>query len=139
MTFTTNINLSFNGQCEEAFTLYAECFGGRIVSLFTYGGSPMANQAPPEWAGKVMHATVAIGDGVLTGADVPPPTYAEPQGFEIMVGTSDLEFVERVFDTLAANGTVRFPLQQTFWAVRFGVVVDRFGIPWSINCEEATV
>lgn len=135
MTFTTNINLSFNGQCEEAFTLYAECFGGRIVSLFRYGGSPLADQVPPEWAGKVMHASLAIGDDIITGADV--TTYIAPQAFEIMVGTSDLEFAERVFQTLATNGTVRFPFQQTFWAIRFGVLVDRFGIPWSINCEDA--
>lgn len=84
-----------------------------------------------------MHATLAIGDTLITGSDVPPGGYAEPQGFETMIGPDDPGDAERVFQALSENGTIKMPIQQTFWSVRFGVLVDQFGIPWSINCEKS--
>jgi PhnB protein len=63
--------------------------------------------------------------------------YEPPRGFAITLGLSDPAEAERLFDALAENGTVTVPLQETFWALRFGSVIDRFGIPWSINCEKA--
>lgn len=133
-----NTYLSFNGQCEEAFTFYANVLGGRVVSMFKYAGSPMAEQAPREWQDKVMHATLMVGDNVLMGADPPPGSGHEaPRGFQISVNTSKVEEAERVFQALAAQGKVVVPLEKTFWALRFGMLVDRFGIPWMVNCEEA--
>ena len=137
MKLTANINLAFDGRCEAAFRFYERCLGGRIVSLFTWGNSPMADQAPPGWAEKVMHASLAIGDTLITGSDVPPAQYVQPQGFEVMIGTADPSAAERVFHALAENGTVKWPIQETFWAIRFGVLVDQFGIPWSVNCEQS--
>jgi PhnB protein len=126
-----SINLSFDGHCEDAFRFYERCLGGTITMLLTWGESPMAGSAPPEWGGKILHATLKIGDVVLTGADV--PAYVPPQGFAIHLGLTDLAEAERIYTALA-DGTVRVPLQETFWALRFGEVTDRFGIPWGINC-----
>ena len=137
MKLDPHISLAFNGHCEAAFKFYERCLGGRIINVFTWGDSPMANEAPPGWAAKVMHATLAIGATVITGSDVPPAHYVQPQGFEIMIRTDDARDAERTFHELAENGTVKMPIQQTFWSVRFGVLVDRFGIPWSINCEQS--
>jgi PhnB protein len=62
--------------------------------------------------------------------------YQKPQGFSLQLNLSDPVEAERIFKALAENGTVQMPLQETFWALRFGVLVDQFGIPWLINCEK---
>ena len=137
MKLNPQLSLAFNGQCEAAFTFYERCLGGRIVSMFTWGNSPMASEAPPGWAGKVMHATLAIGDIVIAGSDVPPAQYERPQGFAVLLGVEDPGESERIFHALAENGTVTMPIQETFWAVRFGALLDQFNIPWSVNCENS--
>ena len=131
-----NPYLSFNGQCETAFKFYQRCLGGEIVAMFTYAGSPMAEQTPPEWQNKIMHARLVVDDKVLMGSDAPPDRYDGTKGFSVTIGVDDPAEAERVFSALSANGTVQMPLQQTFWAVRFGMFVDQFGIPWMINCEQ---
>jgi len=113
------------------------CFGGTIVTMLTYGKSPMAEQVPPRWREKILHATLTVGDNVLMGADPVPEQYEQPKGFAVLLGIDDPVDAERIFHALAENGAVQMPLQKTFWSVRFGVVVDQFGIPWAINCEQA--
>ena len=127
--------LSFKGDCEAAFTLYAECLGGQLGAIFRYGGSPMADQAPADWQDKVMHAGLTIGTLVLMGGDVPPDRYEEPTGFSLSIQLKDPAEAERMFHELATGGRVTMPLEKTFWAERFGMLTDRFGIPWMINCE----
>jgi PhnB protein len=126
-------HLSFNGQCEEAFRLYKECLAGQITLMLTYGGSPMAD-ANPELAEKIVHATLKVGDQVITGADVPPNRYERPQGFAVQLNIDNADEAERVFNAFAEGGTVLVALRKTFWADRYGVVTDRFGTPWEINC-----
>jgi PhnB protein len=135
-TMKLNPHLSFGGQCEAAFQFYERCLGGKILTMLTYGNSPMAEQVPPEWRGKILHATLTVGDNVLVGADVLPEQYEPPKGFQVLLGMDDPVEAERIFQALAENGTVQMPLQKTFWAVRFGVLVDQFGVPWEINCEQ---
>ncbi len=133
-----NPYLLFNGQCEEAFKFYAKCLGGKIESLSTFGGSPMAKQMPTEWHGKVMHASLRFGDGlILMGSDPPPGRYEKPQGFSASLTVKDPEETERIFNELAENATVTMTIQKTFWSARFGMLVDQFGIPWILNCEQA--
>ena len=132
-----NPHLHFNGQCEAAFRFYERCFGGQCVTMLTYRDSPMAEQVPPEWREKIAHATLTAGDLVLMGADVLPEQYERPKGFAVMLGMDDPVEAERIYHALAENGTVQMPLQKTFWAVAFAVLVDQFGIPWEINCEQA--
>jgi PhnB protein len=130
-------HLTFCGQCEEAFGFYERLLGGKIVTMLTYGNSPMADQVSPEWRGKIVHASLTVVDRVLTGADVLPEQYERPQGFYVLLGIDEPADAERVFRALAESGVVRMPIQQTFWSVRFGVLVDRFGIPWEISCGQA--
>jgi PhnB protein len=136
MKLTPQLYLSFSGQCEEAFRFYEQHLGARIDGLFRFAGSPMAGHAPPDWGEKVMHATIAIGDTVIAGADAPSSQYERPQGFQILLGLDEPAAAERIFHALAEGGRVIMPLQETFWAVRFGALVDRFGVPWGINCEQ---
>ena len=137
MTTTPRLNayLSFKGDCEAAFRAYAQCFGGTVGELFRYGGSPMEDQVPPDWANKVMHGSVTICGQVLMGADTVPAQYEAPRGISLALHIKGAAEAERIFDELAVDGTNVVPMEKTFWAERFGVVVDRFGITWSINCE----
>ena len=129
--------LVFNGQCEEAFRFYEKHLGGKISFMMTFADSPMADQAPPGWEKKIMHVTLTLGDHVLQGSDAPPEQYHKPQGFTLSLGTSDAAEAERIFKVLEDKGAVGMPLQETFWALRFGMVTDQFGVPWMINCEKA--
>jgi PhnB protein len=132
-----NPYLLFNGQCEAAFRFYERCLGGKIVAMMPHAGTPAEGQVPPEWRDKIIHARLVVGDQVLMGSDAPRDHFEKPQGFSVTLGIDNPVEAERLFNALAENGTVRMPIQQTFWAERFGMLVDRFGIPWMINCEKS--
>lgn len=127
--------LSFKGECEEAFKFYERCLGSQIGPIFRYAGTPMADQVPADWSDKVMHGSMTIGDQTLLGADVAPDQYEEPKGFSLTLEIKSGADAERIFNELAEGGRVVAPLEKTFWAARFGMLVDRFGIPWIINCD----
>jgi len=129
-------NLTFNGQCEAAFRLYEECLGGKTIFKMTYEEMPAALGAPPDWRNKIGHATFALGETRFYGTDALPGSYQKPQGFVLQLDLSDPAQAERIFNALSKNGTVQMPLQETFWAHRFAVLTDQFGIPWTINCEK---
>ena len=133
-----NVHLNFSGQCEEAFERYRGILGGKISIMMTYGESPMANQVGAEWQKKIMHVSLETEDQTLMGADVPPDRYQKPQGFDIAVRVSDPAEAERVFKALVEGGVVQMPLQETFWSHRFGMLVDRYGIPWMVNCGKTS-
>ena len=132
-----NPHLHFNGECEAAFKFYEQCLGGKITFMMPHEGTPVGDQVPGAWRKKILHASLKVGDDVLMGADSPPDHYQKPQGFSVTLGMQDPAEAERIFHALAENGTVQMPLQETFWAARFGMLIDRFGIPWMINCEQA--
>lgn len=129
-----NPHLAFNGQCEAAFKFYEKCLGGKIVMMMKYGDSPMAAQTSPAMHGKIVHASFALDGDRLTGADVLGENYRKPQGFSVLLNIEGATEADRIFKTLAENGTVQVPVQETFWAQRFGMWVDQFGTPWTINC-----
>jgi PhnB protein len=132
---TLNPYLFFNGNCEEAFKFYERALDAKIDAMMTHEGTPMADQTPPGWQKKIMHARILVNGIPLMGSDSPPDSYKTPQGFSISIAIKDASEAERVFKALAENGTVQMPLQETFWALRFGMLIDRFGIPWMINCD----
>jgi PhnB protein len=130
-------HLHFDGDCEAAFQMYERCFGGKIEVMMTFAGTPAESQIPAEWRNKILHATLRLAGGVLMGTDTPPGRYEKPQGFSVSLQFQDTAEAERAFNALADSGKIRMPLQQTFWSARFGMLVDRFGIPWMVNCEQA--
>jgi PhnB protein len=132
-----NPYLVFNGQCEAAFKFYEKCLGGKIEGMMTHGESPMSQQVPAEWRSKIIHARMTLGGIPLMGSDAPPDHYQQPQGFSVSLTVKDPAEAERVFQDLAQNGKVQMPIQKTFWSIRFGMLVDQFGIPWMVNCEQA--
>jgi len=130
-----NPYLSFGGDCEAAFKFYEESLDGKLGEIFRYAGTPVSEQVPADWQNKVMHGSMTIGEQVLMGADIAPDRYEKPQGFSLSLQIKSATHSERIFQLLAKDGTVVMPLQKTFWAARFGMLVDRFSIPWMINCE----
>jgi PhnB protein len=138
MKLNLNISLVFNGQCEAAFRFYERCLNGTITFMLTWGNSPMAADAPADWGTKIYHSTLKIGDAAITGGDFPPDRYEQPQGFSFVLQMDDPIAAESIFQALSESGRIGMPLQETFWAGRFGVVKDQFGITWTINCERAT-
>lgn len=128
-------HLTFCGDCEEAFRFYERLFGGKLAML-SYGSSPAASTVPEGWRSKIVHATLVLTDGNrLLGADVIREHFERPQGFYVLAALRDATEAQRVFEALADGGSVRMPLQKTFWSPSFGAVVDRFGIPWEITVE----
>src|SRR5262245_35181171 len=128
-------SLNFKGQCEAAFKFYEQCLGGQVGTIFRYAGTPLAHQVPADWQDKIMHGSVTVAGQVLMGGDVAPDRYEEPKGFSLSLQMKSAANAERIFNDLAKGGRVLVPLEKTFWAERFGMVVDQFGIPWMINCE----
>ena len=128
-------HLHFNGNCREAFDFYARTFGGRIAFAMTYGESPAAAQTPPEVRNQIIHARLEFAGQSLAGCDAPGERFQRPQGFNVLVSIDEPGEAERIFSALAQEGSIGMPFAQTFWAYRFGMCTDRFGIPWMINCE----
>jgi len=131
-----NPYLHFNGNCEEAFRFYERCLGAKIVAMIPHEGTPAAEHVPAEWRSKIMHASLEAGDTRLMGSDVPPDHYQPVRGVSVAVALSDTGEGEKIFNALAENGTVQMPFQKTFWSPGFGMLVDQFGIPWMINCDQ---
>lgn len=131
-----NPYLNFNGDCKEAFTFYAKTLGGNIEAMMPHAGTPAAEHAPPEWQDKILHARLTVGDQILMASDAPPGRYQAPQGLYVSLNIAEPAEAERIFQAFAEKGTVQMPLQETFWALRFGMVVDSFGTPWMINCDQ---
>ena len=134
MQFTPYLN--FDGDCQEAFTFYEQILGGKIVAMFTHGNTPAAGSVSAEWQDKIMHARLRVGDAELMGSDSPPEYFSEPQGLRVSLNLEEPAEADRIFHVLSEGGTVLMPIQETFWALRFAMFTDRFGIPWMINCEK---
>jgi len=134
-----NVHLHFSEDCEEAFKFYEKVLGGKIEGLFRYQDAPPeAQNAPPDWRNKVMHASMTIGDQVLMGMDAPPGRFQKPEGFHVNVSVKNVDEGKRVFEALSEKGNVVMKFGPTFWSAGFAMFVDRFGTPWMINVQQAS-
>jgi PhnB protein len=132
-----NPYLMFNGNCAEALKFYEQALGAKIEFSMPFEGSPACDTVPADWAQKILHATISIGDTKVMASDAPPGHYQAPQGISVSLSLQDAAKGEEVFNALSENGQVQMPFQPTFWAAGFGMCVDRFGIPWMVNVEQA--
>jgi PhnB protein len=131
-----NPYLTFNGQCEEALNFYGKVLGGKIVMMIKTGDTPMKDKMPPTMIDKIMHGRIDVGGTLLMGSDAMVGHFDQPQGFSVSLVFPDTAEAERVFDALSDGAKITMPIQETFWALRFGTLIDRFGTPWMINCEK---
>jgi PhnB protein len=131
-----NPYLNFNGTCEAAFNFYQKCLGGEIVAMIRNSDTPAGAQAPADRQSKIMHARLIAQGQVLMGSDTPDAHYSVPKGFAVSISVAEPDEADRIFGALSEGGSVHMPIQETFWAIRFGMFVDQFGIPWMVNCEK---
>jgi len=127
--------LSFNGECEAAFRFYEKGLGGKIPMKMRYADAPPEVPRTPETARRIMHVRLQVGDRLLMGADAPPQFFSKPQGFSVSIMIDDPAEADRIFAQLGDAGKIMMPIAPTFWAQRFGMLIDKFGIPWMVNCE----
>jgi PhnB protein len=129
--------LAFNGNCAEAVRFYERVLGGKLEVLMSGADSPMAAQMPKEFADRIVHARLVLpGGGVLYAGDAPANMpYEGIKGVSITLNYETAAQAGRVFDALAAGGTVTMAMQPAFWAKAWGMLVDRFGTPWIVNGE----
>lgn len=130
-----NPYLFYQDNCEAAFSFYARVLGGKIDAMMRISDAPPDMPAAPGREKTIMHARMSLPDGgVLMASDVQGEHFNKPQGFSISLTVADLSEAERKFSALADGGTVTMPFSKTFWAKGFGMCVDKFGIPWMVNC-----
>jgi PhnB protein len=128
-----NTYVNFNGKCAEAFRYYEKHLGATIGMMMTHGQAPNQTRVNPDWRDAVLHARISIGGTELMAADIP---HAEPmRSAYLTLGMDSDSEAERVFVALADGGKVLMPIEETFFASRFGQVRDRFGMNWMIVHE----
>jgi PhnB protein len=131
-----NPYLTFNGNCETAFKFYEKVLDGKILAMMPHEGTPAAGHVPAEWRKKIIHARMTIGGQLLMASDAPPDHNEPMKGFSVNITVKDPAEADRIFAALSEGGTVKMAIQETFWAVRFGMLTDQFGTPWMVNCEK---
>ena len=132
-----NNYLIFNGKAEAAFRFYEQCLRGKITNMMRFGEAPGSENMPPENRDWLIHVRLEIGDQVLMASDCPPGRpYEGIKGCSVSLQVDTVAEGERLFNALKENGAVQMPYEKTFWAERFAMLVDQFGVPWMINCEK---
>ncbi len=125
--------LNFDGTAKEAFTRYAEIFGGELIVLgmdVVPGGDPV----PEGFEGRTIHAALKLEDGgLLMASDTAPGEAPTPQGIYVNYAAADPEAARKAFDALAEGGSIEQPMQETFFSPAFGVCTDRWGTPWMVS------
>jgi PhnB protein len=96
----------------------------------------MATRVESQWHDRIVHATLQVGEFELTGVDLLPHDYHRPQGFFVALTIPELAKAKQIFLSLSEGAEVRLPFQTTFWSAGFGVLIDRFSVPWEINCAQ---
>lgn len=129
-----NPYLFYNGNCEAAFKFYEKVLGAKIEMMLTHESALPDTPTPPEWKKKIMHGRISIDGEVLMASDAPPGHFHQPQGFSVSLMVEDPTAAERRFEALSEGGSVSMPFGKTFFSRGFGMCVDRFGIPWMVNC-----
>ncbi|MFO0877604.1 MAG: VOC family protein [Gemmataceae bacterium] len=133
-----NPHLVFDGRCKEAFEFYERTLGGKVTAMIPYSDTPARDHMPASTGSRIMHARLALNDQVLMGCDAHPEMpYDGIRGCDVAMQVSSPAEAERLFAALAEGGTITMPIGETFWADRFGMVTDRFGVPWMINCMKS--
>lgn len=131
---TLNAYLSFDGNCAAAMKFYERVLDAKLETQITYAEAPMEQPCAPGASDRIMHAHLVHKDFSLMAGDTPPGVpYTGVNGVMLALTYPTAAEAQRVFTALAEGGTVTMPPTETFWADSFGMVTDRFGIPWGIN------
>jgi PhnB protein len=129
--------LAFDGTCEAAFKFYEKALRGKILMMLKMSDAPPGTPITPGSENRVMHARLELDGRLLMGGDAPGHIpYSKPTGFSSNITLDDPVEADRIFKELSEGATIIMPIGETFWAQRFGMLTDKFGIPWMVNCEK---
>jgi PhnB protein len=131
-----DVYLNFAGNCEQAFRFYEEQLGGRITMMMTHGQGPNAASLPPDRMNAILHARIEIGGSVVMGADI-PATEPMRSAYLTLTAPSERE-AERLYAVLSDGGQVFMKMEKTFFANRFAMLRDKFGVSWMLLHEVTT-
>jgi PhnB protein len=126
--------LTFTGQCDAAMNFYHSIVGGVIEERHTYAGSPLADKVPANFGDKIMHMGLRFNGQLIMACDSAKPAVGF-HGIAMVLHVETEEEAEKTFAQLSQNGEVTMPMAPTFWAKRFGMVTDQFGVKWTVNCD----
>ena len=130
--------LFFNGNCGDAMRFYQKTIGGQMVSMMTYGESPDPSQCGADGKDRIMHAHLLIDGRNLMASDAPPgQQMPAPSGFALSLNYPSASEAGKVFNQLADGGKVTMSMSKTFWIESFGMVTDKFGVPWMVGGGQA--
>jgi PhnB protein len=127
--------LNYGGNCAQAFRFYEQHLGGKITMMMTHGQQPNAKDVPPELKNAILYARMSIGETELMGSDVPPDRFQPMRSVYLSLTVSSIEEAERIYALLSDGGQIFMPIQETFFAFRFGMLRDKFGTSWMILHE----
>lgn len=129
-----NPYIAFKGNCKDAINFYKDALGAEVLYTQTYGNSPMSEPGNED---KILHSTIKVGDShIMLCDDVRPEAAAAGGNISLAVGLNDTARAKTIFNNLADGGNVTMPLDKTFWAEAFGMLTDKFGINWMVNCDK---
>ena len=126
--------LFFGGRCEEAIEFYRKSLNAEVAMLVRFKEAPEPQREMPEcFEEKIMHASLKIGDTVLMASDGRCDGQANFEGFSLSITVPDEAEAQRVFAARGEGGLITMPLEKTFWAPKFGMLTDRFGVGWMVS------
>jgi PhnB protein len=124
--------LFFDGRCDEAIEFYRKALGAEVEMLSRFKDSPDPDHGAPGSDDKVMHAAVRIGETTILASDGRCTGQPNFQGFSLSITAASDAEADRLFAALGDGGQVQMPMTKTFFASRFGMLADRFGVSWMI-------
>jgi PhnB protein len=127
--------LNFGGNCAEAFRFYEQNLGGKIGFMMTFGQMPDPSQGPPGMENGVLHAQIEVAGITILASDVPPDRFQPIRSAYLCLSAESDADAERVYGLLSDGGEVSMPIQETFFATRYGILRDRFGTLWMVIHE----
>lgn len=132
-----NPYMQFGGKCAQAFEYYRQHLGAKDITMMPFRGSPAEQHAPPEWLDKIMHGALTVDGQVLMGSDgMAGQPFEGMHGCSLALNVDTPEQAERLFGALADGGNITAPMEPTFFALKFGMLTDRFGVAWMVICEK---
>ena len=136
---TVNTYLNFNGNTEEAFNFYKSIFGGDFAMIQRFGDTPEAGTVADADKNKLMHIALPIGNNVLMATDAVGDmcaTLKPGNNISLSVSADSKDEADQIFKGLSAGGTVKMPMEDTFWGSYFGMVDDKFGVQWMVSFDK---
>jgi PhnB protein len=127
--------LNYGGNCEQAFRFYEQHLGGKITMMMTRGQQPNPNSVSPDSKDLILHARIVIGETELMGADVAPERFEPMRSVYLSLTVTSIDEAERIYALLSDGGQIFMPMQESFFALRFAMLRDRFGTSWMILHE----